>query len=272
MRLALTQMDIIWEEPGKNQETCRRLTKEAHKQKCDWIIFPELTLTGFTMQPEKFSEPLCDSHAPTHQFFHSLSKEYTISIAYGYIAFAHGQCYNQLVLLSPEASLMEYSKIHPFSYGAEARHYTGGDRIAICEQSGIFLSGFICYDLRFPEIFQIASRNAEIIFVIANWPAERITHWHTLLQARAIENQCFIFGINRTGQGDGHSYPPSSIGYNPYGEPVTLAENTELLYADIDPALANRYRADFPLKTDRKRELYRDFLSSTYSFSSFSPK
>lgn len=272
MRLALTQMDIIWEKPDKNQETCRRLIKEAHKQGCDWIIFPELTLTGFTMQPEKFSEPICDSHAPTHQFFHSLSKEYTISIAYGYIAFAHGQYYNQLVLLSPETSLMEYSKIHPFSYGTEARHYTGGDRIAICEQAGICLSGFICYDLRFPEIFQIASKDATVIFVIANWPAERIAHWYTILQARAIENQCFIFGVNRTGQGGGLSYPPSSVGYNPYGEAVTTGSNAELLYADIEPAQAEQYRRDFPLKADRKQKLYHDFLLPAYSFSSFPPK
>lgn len=260
MKFALTQMDIRWENPNHNQDICRTLTKKAAKQGCDWIIFPEMTLTGFTMQPEKFAETIHDTAASTCQFFHSLSRQYAISIAYGYIGLEHDRYYNQMVLIEPENVLLEYSKLHPFSYGEEARHYTEGNQIWICRQAGIPLSGFICYDLRFPEIFQIASRDAWIIFVIANWPEERISHWYTLLQARAIENQCFMIGVNRTGSGGGLIYPFSSVAFNPYGERITAGGMEELLYADIDPSLAEQYRQEFPLKADRRNLLYRDFI------------
>lgn len=260
MKIALTQMNIFWEDPARNREVCRRLTKNAKEQGCDWIVFPELTLTGFTMRPEEFGEAIYEDDAPTCQFFRSLSMQYSISIAYGAIASDNGRYYNQLILLEPAETLMMYSKLHPFSYGEEARHYTGGDQIAVCRQADILLSGFICYDLRFPEIFQIASKDAVIIFVIANWPEERISHWYSLLQARAIENQCFIMGVNRTGQGGGLSYPPSSVAFNPYGERITTESNEELLYADIDPALADQYRREFPVRSDRRSGFYRDFI------------
>lgn len=260
MKIALTQMNIIWENPAKNREACQRLTKNAKEQGCDWIVFPEMTLTGFTMRPEAFGEAIYDETAPTCQFFHSLSRQYSISIAYGVISSDEGKYYNQLVLLEPEKILMAYSKLHPFSYGAEALHYSGGDQIMVCRQKDILLSGFICYDLRFPEVFQIASRDAVVIFVIANWPKERISHWYSLLQARAIENQCFIIGVNRTGEGGDLSYPPSSVAFDPYGEPLTSKSSEELLYADIDPALAEQYRREFPVKADRRSGFYRDFI------------
>lgn len=259
MKLALTQMNVIWEAPEENRLHCGSLVKRASEHHCDWIVFPELTLTGFTMNPERFGE---DSHttSSTKEFFQNLSQQYSIGIVFGYIAFQESSYYNHLVIVQAGRTILEYAKLHPFSFGSEAEHYTGGNRIVTCQAStddhrSICLSGFICYDLRFPEIFQLASKQAELIFVIANWPEERIQHWYVLLQARAIENQCFIIGVNRTGTGNGLYYPPSSIAFNPYGESI-VSGSAELLYAEIHPELAAEYRAAFPLKKDRREEIY----------------
>ena len=256
MKFALTQMDIFWENPTENQIICKRLTKQASNAGCDWIIFPEMTLTGFTMQPENFHEDV--NHAPTKTFFQTLSRECNINIAFGYIALNDRKNYNHLVFVEMGEVIFEYAKIHPFSYGAESEHYTGGNQVMTVSlsESGICLSGFICYDLRFPEVFQQASKEATIILVIANWPTARLSHWYALLQARAIENQSFILGVNRTGEGGGLQYAPSSVAFGPYGERLTPETTEELLYVDIQSELAKQYRAEFSLKKDRREDLY----------------
>ena len=256
MKIALTQMDIVWECPNENKTICERLIRHAHENQCQWIVFPEMTLTGFSMHPERFFEPV-QSDAPVHSFFRQLSLQYSIGIVFGYIAEADGRYYSHLAMVENGIYLMEYAKIHPFSYGEEANYYTGGDRIVTCHmEPSICVSGFVCYDLRFPEVFQAASQSASVIFVIANWPMSRITHWYTLLQARAIENQCFMIGVNRTGNGGGLCYCPSSIAFDPYGKRISQESNTELLCVDIQPEQAAAYRSEFPVQADRRKAVY----------------
>ncbi len=120
---------------------------------------------------------------------------------------------------------------------------------------------FICYDLRFPEIFQVSSKKNQVIIVIANWPKPRIMHWDALLKARAIENQAFIIGVNRAGEGNGLLYEESSVVYSPYGERVTKKSQEEIIYADIDIEEALRYRKEFPLKNDRREKFYKSYYS-----------
>jgi predicted amidohydrolase len=252
-----------------NQSVCEHLVQQAAQEHCDMILFPEMTLTGFTMQPERF--------APNHDvsFFQALAMRYSIGIVFGYIEEMDGQYQNMLAVLSSHGEvLMNYAKIHPFSYGEESKHYIGGDKICTCplhpSASNITtassasnsmetyrMSGFICYDLRFPEIFQKASADAVLLCVIANWPESRISHWHALLQARAIENQCFLLGVNRTGTGGGLNYIPSSAAYDPYGNLLTPADCTdELIFVDLQPEEALHYRQTFPVRADRREWLY----------------
>ena len=125
------------------------------------------------------------------------------------------------------------------------------------EWKGTTLGAFVCYDLRFPEIFQISSEKSEIIFVIANWPKSRIDQWDTLLKARAIENQVFMVGVHRTGEGDGLHYNGHSAIYSPNGEAVTTIREEEcLLIGDINPEEIKEMRKTFPMKNDRREELY----------------
>ncbi|MBR1567599.1 MAG: carbon-nitrogen family hydrolase [Lachnospiraceae bacterium] len=259
MKVALTQMDIVWEDPERNRTTCATLVQQAADASCDLIIFPEMTLTGFTMSPEHFY-PNDDIG-----FFRSLASQHTITIAFGYIA-KEDAFQNRLAIIDAQGNLlMDYAKLHPFTYGEETVHYTGGSRVQsvtwgqsiVPNSFMIGISGFICYDLRFPEIFQIASKQATIILLIANWPESRIDHWYTLLKARAIENQCYMLGVNRVGDGNGIHYIPSSAAYDPYGKLLTPEHCADsILYAEIDPAVALSYRESFPLKADRRSDLY----------------
>ena len=153
--------------------------------------------------------------------------------------------------------LADYAKIHPFSFGAEAKHYTGGNALQLCEVKGVPVAPLICYDLRFPEIFQIVSEQAKVIPVIASWPTARREHWMTLLKARAIENQCFILGVNRSGEGGGLSYIGDSMAVSPTGEVLAHVEGGNgLTIVDIDLSEADAYRNSFPVKADRKPALY----------------
>lgn len=285
--IALSQLNITWENPQVNKQSCETYVAEAASRNCDYIVFPEMTLTGFTMMPERFA----DSENDTIAFFRMLAINHHIGIVFGYISKSTSGFLNKMMILDSNGqTILDYAKLHPFSYGEEAKHYIGGDFLATatlptnsgaisevniskqadhidsirtdstcsdCMSSDCICSGFICYDLRFPEIFQKVSKTATVIFLIANWPEARIAHWYSLLQARAIENQCFIIGVNRSGDGNGLHYCNSSIAYDPYGNQLTPDNSTDsLLYIDINPALAEVYRQEFPLKADRRESIY----------------
>lgn len=165
--------------------------------------------------------------------------------------------YNRLGIAENGELKLNYAKIHPFSYGFEGDYYQGGRKLKSVEWKDTTLGAFICYDLRFPEIFQISSEKSEIIFVIANWPRSRIDQWDTLLKARAIENQVYMVGVNRTGDGDGLHYNGHSAIYSPDGEVITTIREEEcLLIGDINPGVIKEMRKTFPMKNDRREELY----------------
>ena len=169
------------------------------------------------------------------------------------------QSYNRYAIISPKGGVLtDYRKIHPFTFGTESVHYTGGDALGFCKIGDWTVSPFICYDLRFPEIFQLASPQAELIVVPANWPEDRVEHFKTLLKARAIENQCYIAGINRVGHARTSVYSGDSMIVDPLGRELAHGgREEELLVADLDLEMVRKYRAAFPAKIDRKPELYR---------------
>ncbi len=254
MRIALTQMDIVWEDKEANKKICERLMEKAAKEGAEIIVFPEMTLTGFTMRPELFGE----EQDETFQYFSQLSKGFGLGVVYGTIEKYQEKYYNTLEMIADGKKIMKYRKIHPFTYGGEKEHYASGEWIEIADWNGHQVGGFICYDLRFPENFQESSKKSELIFVIANWPEERIEQWKVLLRARAIENQCFIVGVNRKGQGRDLRYVPSSYVITPYGN-ILNAEgcSEEMIVADIDWDMVKQYRQCFPVKDDRRPDVYR---------------
>lgn len=263
--IALAELNISWENKEENKKKCRKMAKEAARNHANLLIFPEMTLTGFSMNIEKIAEER--ENSKTLKFFQELSKEYKLAIAFGMAEIVIGgkqlnKAVNKCYLISKGDILLEYAKLHPFTYGKEANYYQGGRELAMGELSHVRLAPLICYDLRFPEPFQILSAQADFIFIIANWPLERIEHWDILLKARAIENQCYIAGINRCGKDLEHNFPMSSLIYDPYGHKVETQqeikdkENGNLYLAGIDKEVVQKYRQEFPLKKDRQEELY----------------
>ncbi|MEW8957029.1 nitrilase-related carbon-nitrogen hydrolase [Clostridium sp.] len=257
MKIALCQMDILWEDKNFNKNTVLTFVKEASLKKCEFIIFPEMTLTGFSMDTLNLGEGSLNE-SPTVLWFSKISKEFGINIAFGYIEKFQGKAKNNLVIVSSQGKVMSsYSKIHPFSFGEESEHYLGGSEFITTFISGIKFGSTICYDLRFPELFQILSKDSHCIIVIASWPRERSYHWTTLLKARAIENQCYILGVNRVGASNGLTYCGDSMVVSPLGDVLCHNFNNEgLVICNIVKSKVENLRKDFKVKLDRKENLY----------------
>lgn len=258
MRVGLTQMDIVWEDKEKNMEKATKLMEQASAQGVELLVFPEMTLTGFTMNTAFAGEEMLFS--PTLRFFKEASRKFHMAVAFGYVEDFGEEYYNKLMIVSEGRILYDYDKIHPFNYGEEGGHYIGGHEVKTAVLKDMELSGFVCYDLRFPEIFQAVSERAYMILVIANWPKERVLHWETLLRARAIENQCYMIGVNRIGKGNGLEYIESSMAFDPLGERLTKAHSkSELMIVDVEADKVKKIREQFPFKADRQPELYESF-------------
>lgn len=262
MRIGLGQLDMGFENKEHAKSLCEEMMQKAAKEQVDFLVFPEMTLTGFTMKTKELGESFKDSE--TIGFFRENALKNQLSLCFGLSIIDAQKAENHCVIVSETGEpLLDYAKIHPFSFGTEAQFYTGGESLASCTIKNVVTSPFVCYDLRFPEIFQVASKNSILLVVIANWPRQRREHWMTLLKARAIENQAFVVGVNRAGHGGGLEYSGDSMVVSPLGEVLAHAkEGHGLTTVDISPEVAFAYRSTFPLKLDRKPELYSKFLRS----------
>ena len=256
MKIALGQIDMGFENKEAAMALCSQLMTEAKEKAVDFVIFPEMTLTGFTLAPETYGEDRANS--PSINFFKEEAKKNGVAVCFGLPVYENGVATNHCIYLDENGEqLVDYTKIHPFSFGAEAEHYVGGNELQFTEVKGVPVAPMICYDLRFPEPFQILSEKSKIITVIASWPTPRREHWMALLKARAIDNQCFMLGVNRSGDGGGLSYIGDSMAISPTGEVLAHVEGGNgLTIVDIDLAEVEAYRSSFPLKADRKVELY----------------
>jgi predicted amidohydrolase len=271
LKVGITELDISWENREETKKRCIDIMEEAAKQGVELLVFPEMTLTGFTMAPELHSEAYKNGRIPDSiSFFMKNSKTYNMAIAFGYIeaSMADGnpvydeageKIYeNKLALVKGENLVLDYTKIHPFSYSGEDKLYRAGYKLAQAKVKDMRIGGYICYDLRFPEIFSAAREQYDTILVIANWPEARVEQWNVLLQARAIENQAYVIGVNRIGEGDGLNYVSSSHVYDCFGHDIAERVSEKLLVADIDSEFINHARSSFPQINDRKVELYKD--------------
>ena len=162
------------------------------------------------------------------------------------------------ILAGPEGAVTRYAKIHPFTFGGEDKVYTGGDRIVTVTVEGVRVTPFVCYDLRFPEPFRLAAEDTDLFALVANWPEARREHWRTLLRARAIENLCYVAGVNRVGDGGKLHYAGDSAVISPWGEVLAEGSDKEsVLVCDVEPAAVRDARERFPVLRDRRPEAYR---------------
>lgn len=254
MITGIAQIDIVWESISENMKKIEEFVKEASKNKVELVLFPEMSLTGFTMDVNK----LLLSEKEVMKWISQIAVDNNINIGLGFAVRVDEKGENKYVVVSDQGDILaKYTKIHPFSYSGEEHKYYKGNEICTCKIKEFQMTPFICYDLRFPEIFQMASKRSKIITVAASWPKSREEHWITLLKARAIENQCYVIGINRIGFGDGLEYNGKSIFVSPDGKILNEVNSNEMLIIeDLKIEAIKEVKERFDIKKDRREELY----------------
>jgi omega-amidase len=260
MKIATISFNSIWENKLANLAKVEKIINSL-KGKAQYVIFPEMTFSGFSMDNIGLAENINESNLIREII--KLAKDYQINILFGLMTKKENKKYNSCICINSNGEIeCIYDKIHLFSYSGEDALITPG----ILPKSIQWKGGWglsICYDLRFPELYQQLSKSNLILVNIANWPNTRITHWKTLLKARSIENQSFMIGVNRTGSdGNGLEYEESSLIFSPSGEeiyPLEISDEIKIFDLDLNIAIDSRER--FPFKNDRKKYMYKNFYN-----------
>lgn len=249
--LWLFQYNPVWEDKEANKQKLTSLIPVRNEGSV-FAVFPEMTLTGFSMNPEQTAEP---EHGDTTQFFSAFARENNCHCFAGYQEKNKKGYFNSLVHFSSSGEeVARYRKIHLFGYADETKHYQPGTESVITQADNIQTGLAICYDLRFPELFRrYGAAGAELIIIIANWPVTRVAHWRALLRARAIENQCFVVGVNRIGTDPFVSYSGCSSVFSPMGEELYVNDGSEATgVVTLDFAQVAEVRGKFPFLNDIK--------------------
>ncbi len=253
MRVYCCQIDILWERPTDNCAKVRALLDRAKPLPGSLVVLPEMFATGFSMAA--FKLPGGDGRC-VEAFLADTARAHRVFLLGGVVNLGSGGLgRNEAVVFSPQGELAaRFTKMHPFSLGSEAEHYEPGNDIVTFPCGDWVVAPFICYDLRFPEVFRLAARRrAQVFVVIASWPGVRIGHWLALLRARAIENQAYVVGVNRCGTDPKQSYPGRSVVVDPLGELVADAgEGENCLGVEIDLERVTAWRRDFPALRDMR--------------------
>lgn len=252
-KIHCVQLDIVWEDKLANFKRVERLLEATPPEPGSLVLLPELFSTGFSLNVAAIRE---GRERETERFLAGLARKYRAYFLGGLVSIkTNGKGSNQAVVFAPDGEeVVRYSKLQPFTLGGEAGCYDPGRHTVTFEWNRLTVSPFVCYDLRFPEHFRTAvKRGAELFTVIANWPVVRIQHWVTLLQARAIENQAYVAGVNRVGTDPKLSYNGLSLIVSPKGDILAQAGQGEcVISAEIDPAALAAYRKDLPFLADMR--------------------
>lgn len=256
MNVVGVQLDIVWEDKPANLNKARTLLESASIPPNSLIVLPEMMATGFSMNVDT----VCESSAgETEGFLSRMAADFGCCVLAG-VATRNGNRLgrNEAVVFDADGQeIARYSKLHPFSFGDENKYFMPGEGICTFMWQGFKVSPFICYDLRFPEPFRTAvDHGATLFVVIANWPQQRDLHWEIFLQARAIENQAYVVGINRCGSDPKNFFSGGSRIIDPTGQTVVCAGSEEtIIQADLKPDIVADYRERFPTLADRRKSI-----------------
>lgn len=275
MIVAGVELDIAWEDPATNLARADAAAEAARRAGATLVVLPEMFATGFSMAAERIAPWGGDIRLGLAE----IARRRNVWLLGGYAEPGPRRPRNAASLLDPRGDeALRYHKIHPFTFGGEDAHYDGGEALATADVDGVRVTPLICYDLRFPEPFRAAADRTDLFVVIANWPAARRAHWSTLLAARAIENQAYVLGVNRVGEGGGLSYDGGSTLLDPWGavvaeagvvggegiasaaggaDAVAAEDAVRLVVGAVDAAAVAEARARFSALADRQRDVYR---------------
>lgn len=247
LKVALLQKNIAWGDPVKNRKNFSNAMELCGK--ADLYILPEMFSTGFCSKSQFFAEPSGNSSL---EWMKECASRFNAAIA-GSIAIDEGGIhYNRFYFVKPDGATDFYDKRHLFTYGGEDNFFKGGKERRIVEYNGFRILLQVCYDLRFP-VFSRNMKDYDLAVYVASWPASRAEVWSALLKARAIENQCYVIGVNRVGDDPESHYSGNSTAIDAYGHTVAACtpEKEETVCAELDLAELEEFRKKFPVLEDR---------------------
>lgn len=239
LTFTLIQTNLFWEDKAANLQMFEEKISSL-KQAAQIVVLPEMFSTGFSMKPKLFAEK---EDGPTMAWMKKMAIQKKIILTGSIIIEEEGKFYNRLIWMLPNGQYSFYDKRHLFAYGEEDKYYTAGKQRLIASVNGWKINLQICYDLRFPvwsrqtpnlksETNQENEVEYDVLIYVANWPHKRNAAWKTLLQARAIENQCYVIGVNRVGNdGNGIEHSGHSSVIDPLGEILYQKESEEDIYS-----------------------------------------
>src|SRR5450759_4851193 len=258
LTITIIQPNLVWENKKANLNMLEQKI-ESIKEKTEVVILPEMFSTGFSMKPKLFAEKMSGE---TIKWMKKITSFKKIILTGSVIIEDDGKFYNRLIWMLPNGEYGVYDKRHLFAYGDEHNHYSAGNKRLIAQVKGWKINLQVCYDLRFPVWSRQAPlstggegqgvREYDLLVYVANWPERRSTAWKTLLQARAIENQCYVVGVNRVGD-DGNKiyHSGDSMIIDPLGEILYQKANDEDVFTyALQKEKLNEVREKFPFWRD----------------------
>ena len=246
MRVVILQQDIAWADPAENVRQAE--VAIDRRPGADLYVLPEMFTTGFATHPEGVAEK---ADSETLRWMVRKAAACRAAVAGSLAVEDGGRYYNRLCFVHPDGRVETYDKRHLFTYSGEDRHYTRGTRRVVVNFRGVRILLQVCYDLRFP----VWSRNRgdyDVALYVASWPVGRIEAWSALLRARAIENQCYVVGVNRVGRDPVAEYSGASVVIDPYGRTVATCEDHHVSAAEavLDLERLAGFRQKFPVLED----------------------
>ena len=246
LKISLLQTSLHWQDKSANYKKFEALIQRTGDT--DVIILPEMFTTGFTMEPEQLAESF---PGPSIDWMATQAKLADAAITGSIVTKLGGNYYNRLVWMTPDGSYQTYDKRHLFRMANEDKHYSAGKDRLVVEYKGWRICPLICYDLRFP-VWSRNQNDYDLLIYIANWPSVRREPWKTLLPARAIENLCYVAGVNRVGE-DGNGFPHSgdSMVIDPKGTCLFYQADQEIVETlTLDAEALLKFRKRFPADRD----------------------
>ncbi len=242
LKIVGLNLDIVWKNKTENYKNIEAALANVE---ADIFLLPEMFSTGFCMDAEE----IADRNNETLSWMQSFAKQQNTAVTGSVSISENDKFYNRFYFVKPDGSFDFYDKKHLFSYSGEDKIYTSGDQRKVIEYKGFKILLQVCYDLRFP-VFQRNLADYDLMLNVANWPNTRVEAWRTLLKARAIENQAFVFGLNRIGtDGNNLNYEESTLALFVDGAEVSTRQNN-LVIAEFNLNELQQFREKFPFLKD----------------------
>lgn len=249
LRISIIQTNIVWENKQENLRLLRDKLQALHGT-TEIVVLPEMFSTGFSMNSRELAEP---NSGETMQTLKSWSEEFQFAITGSFICSEQDSFYNRAFFITPQGEAYYYDKRHLFRMGQEAKHFAAGNSKLIIPYHEWHICLLVCYDLRFPVWSRNLNNEYDLLIYVASWPQARRLAWDTLLRARALENMCYVCGVNRIGtDGNNHLYNGGSVVYSAKGEILTTVPDGEeaISTVSLDLNSLQQFRDKFPVWKD----------------------